>query len=458
MKMGFKDAMRHKRQRPQTTRYFSIMAQVANISRENLQVDIAIQPELAKRLGIPDDAPKTVPLEIAGDAKYSKNRPKIEDLLGVPGGNISNGMPVEAGSVMKCDQARYEDGKIIATWVRLIAGAEANRKAEAAGSQKHPILLEGMMKTFPIGEAKDRYRTDVLMPDAAQQVSSAEEAVNVIADCLTADGPGAAEAVVRMSNEQGQTLHRRASCYLKEDKTRETPREAIDRFMQEHGDMLNDAFASEGDKPATVEVIPTRSIAVGSQSSRDIHERVQATTREPTLRGSAKYYLTEIHPNRRLSGSYDDEGPPSDGLMAAMSRLAAERNRKIPEAATSDVNAARSFMDKNGKSFGYAQGTIAIRRGVNSETGEQYEFGIGLVADTYTGLPLAAIATPGAPNAPDSARNRAADLAETRDALLSGATLQADAPEDSSSDQDASYDGLAGEPEEEGHDEHAPGF
>lgn len=447
MKMGFNDAMRHRKPRTQKARHFNIMAQVAGIDRENLQVNITIRPELAKRLGIPDDAPRTVPLEIAGDAKYSKIRPKIEDLLGVAGGNISNGMPVEEGSVMKCDQARFENGRIVASWVRLIAGAEANRKAEAAGAQKHPILMEGLMKTFPIGEARDRYRTDVLLPDAAKRVSSSGEVVKVITDCLTADAPGAAEAVVRMSNGQGQTLHRRASCYLKEDRMRETPEEAIDRFMKEHGAMINDAF--EGDEPATVEVIPARSFAIGSQTSRDIHERVQATAGEPTLRGADKYYLTEIHPNRRLSGNYDDEGLPSDGLMAVVSRLAAERNRKIPEAATRDVNAARSFMDKNGKSFGYAQGTIAIRRGVNSETGEQYDFGIGLVADTYTGMPLAAIATPGAPKAPDFTRERAAELAETRDALLSGATQQAPEPEGSADNPDASYGGLAGEPEEE---------
>ena len=223
MKMGFNDAMRHRKPRTQRARHFNIMAQVAGIDRENLQVNITILPELAKRLGIPDDAPKTVPLEIAGDAKYSKNRPKIEDLLGVAGGNISNGMPVEQDSVLKCDQAKYEDGRIVASWVRLIAGAEANRRAEAAGAQKHPILLEGMMKTFPIGEARDRYRTDVLLPNAAKRVSSSEEAVKVIADCLKTNAPGAAEAVVRMSNGQGQTLHRRASCYLKEDKDKGNP-------------------------------------------------------------------------------------------------------------------------------------------------------------------------------------------------------------------------------------------
>ena len=412
------------------------MARVASVDKDNVQVMVTLPAAAARRLGLPDDAQgQPLQLEISGDERWSRTRPKIEDLaLGAGGGgNISKGMLVSAGSVIKCDRARVEDGKLTVSWVRLISGAVADDNAERSGARREAALVEGHLRTYPVGKERDRWRTDILDPGSAARADSMDDIRSKLTSLLSDDsGPGAPEATVRISNSEGMTMHRRAACWLKPgegERERETPEEAVERFLNDKpqgaskstGEFLEEALAP-GDDPAVVEIIPLRSVMAGPEAARDINEKVGASLSRPTLRGSDRYNVTEIHPARRLTGSYDEaSGEPGEGLASAVSRTADERGRNIPPAAMRDANAARAFLDQNAKSFGYALGTIAVREGVNRETQEKYEFGIGLVADTMTGLPLAAIATPAAPQVAEYAKERSASLNETRDALLSGA-------------------------------------
>ena len=419
--MGLNFLKKNRRQtRGKNPALHSAILTIASADKENLTILVEPTESTVDALRLPKK--RVFPLEIQLVSPNSQLN--IHDLLGdSERGNSDLESEVAAGHAIKADGLEYRDGKLISRWVSI-----ANRKDNAT-------VVDGWLRTSRSRSADgDRtfWRTEFLQVDEAVQVGSVQEAQDAIAEVLAKPGFGRAVAVLRYGDEHGETVHHYVNCRRVDGELDETPEEAAERYMAEEEETVRGALSADGgEAAATIEIIENRTLPIGGAAQKALNRSYdQSVQGGGSIKGSRKYDVTEVHPDRRCLSSEPrlDSKAASDKQVALVGAIARERRRDPHPAAESSAGAASAWIDENRVQFGWSRGQAVLRE-MNGLDGT-YDISVGLATQTASGRQLDAIATPACPNAPKHLAAQAKKHASARAAILADpASESLDAPE-----------------------------
>ena len=427
----------------------SVLAEVVSTDADTDRVTVKLSQAAAGALKI-EDSSQTFDIRIKKAA--SDRQPNLADLLGKPGGKISQDMRVEAGSFLRLDNVTLDSKSncLETSWANLAAGPRA-----LANDPVKPALLSGLVKTsFHDYKAEDgkntrRWATEVLFTHNAVQVTTAANLASALEKVL--DDPntvgGSPQALVRLTySEMGEPLHFYArKNWIEEAAQREKPQTAVARFMQDND--LEGLNMSN----LTVEVIPMVRLSPGGETQNEINCRMGDNLKKPTFRGSSRYDITEVHGDQRCSN------PPAVGSRKAATAkslefansLATERDRKPEFGSKPTQGQVAAWLQENSLQLGWAHGDVLVRFRNDEATGQTYGFPTACSTTTRTGIQLDAISTPYAPNHAEWLKSKLQEARDARQAAREDTVIVADDPA-SPGESDLSHsdlqDSLADEP------------
>ena len=404
-----RDAGRRKARAPQVA---SALLRVETVDAEAKIITVKLPANTASQLNA--NADQTVELAIRPNAKYEARQPTMDRLFGIGGGTS---MEVAPGSVIIADNVTVADGKASCSWVALGSGP----KAEAAGPA---VMSEGWLlaRTRTTGQGDDRKRRvscEMLCVDDAREVSPADGR-QVLAGAIQAAmeqaGPGRGEAVVRISDPNGSSVHEYVGLWDRDKEAQVTPGEAAEAAGERIQSWLQE---NEGADPV-MEVIPIRKIHIGAETQGAIFEALGKAGPNPNSvnSGARKYRTAEMHPNDRLDTprNLKVNDPPSEGQQALVQKIAEERGRRVPDGISVSSAAASAWLEENMLRQGWAQGQV-LTRTREGDDGSEYEIAIVAALHRRSGVDISAIPTPGNEKAPEFARGQGELAQRQRESL-----------------------------------------
>ncbi|MCY4006710.1 MAG: hypothetical protein OXE84_07800 [Rhodobacteraceae bacterium] len=287
-----------------------------------------------------------------------------------------------------------------------------------------PLRMDGTVKTTRFAPKDDqdaRWEATMIWPDAAAQVGSKADLQTQLEATLGQEGPGEKVAYVRFSTAAGETR----DCgvfigYNKDEERRQTPSEAVKGWMtrSHDGQKIDDYFAEAN----AVEVIPGTRLQMGAATANGVETNfLEQMGKRKFAIGSSKVTVAEIPASKRLdapSGQPDER--PSDRQMDYIKAISTNRGRKIPDEVERSQLAASAWIGQNQVSLGWQRGQIICRPDYKDKNGNMFALAIGVCHERRAGMPLAAVPTPAAPNAPQFAAEAAREIARERDSILTG--------------------------------------
>ena len=415
--MSFKDLKRKQSRSRGPAKVASVIASVESVTDDD--VFVRISAGAAQRLGHDADALLRLAIQ---DLPGQTRQPGIADLLGKKGRVLpSVDMRVEANSMLKLENVNVKEDTITARWVSLAAGPRA-----LANDPIPPTIVDGYIRTAPVRnkDGERRWRTTCLDVRNAATVESVEDLQSTVEDLLSR--PDIRQnAMIRMSSrDTGEVADPEYAGrrYDRDTGTLESAADAADRAVSGR---IRQGIDSED---TIVEVIPLMQFMIGDVSGAQIDKAWEETINKPSVRGSRKFVLTEIHPDQRLPGRGELNNPaaaPTEKQVALADIISTERDRPIPDGVKSTAGSISAWIEGNTAIMGFARGEIALRHRINEQTGEQHAFPVGTSSYTLSGYPPQSISTPGNDNAFNYARAAAAEAKESRTRLLADATVAA---------------------------------
>ena len=208
--------------------------------------------------------------------------------------------------------------------------------------------------------------------------------------------------------------------------------------------------------PSSAEILSP--VACSSCSLSRSASSVTSSARSRARTGSKKFRVAEIHPSDRQAWptNLNVESPVSEKQRAFIESLAEQRGIDVPASALTSSAAASAWLDDKRTLLGFAPGQLVLRRDLQGEEGEAYTIAVVCAQHRRSGVPLAAVPTPGCPSAPDFARNAAREAQQARTEVMAGQVPEI--PRSESPPETGGREATAPDPEEPEDDGHVPGF
>ncbi len=433
----------------------SAILRVAEVDKEQETVMVELPANAAAALGV-ENGPW--PLELRLDPKHAKRQPTRKDLLGLPGAVSKSPMEVEPGSTIIGDNLTIEDGKASVSWFLLGSGPVADQKAGGPADILEGYITVSRRRFDDTGEVK--VSCDIVQVDRAETVSDVDGLQASVRSVLEEDGPGSGYAIVRFSSSKGETLHKHVRSRRNEDGGMMPADKVAGEATESMRAEVEEAARVEKAGTATIEVIPARSVSIGGETQSQLLSAFEDRTGKRMNTGSRKFKAAEIHPSDRMDNprNLKVDQPASQAQLDFVERLADERGVEVPAAARSSSAAASAWIDEKKLVLGFAPGQLVVRSGIEGREGELYSIAIASALHRRSGVRMAAVPTPGCPNAPEFARGMAQEASANRADLMAGKV-----PESLSRDENQPEDAGPSiepdpEPEIEDEDFSGPGF
>lgn len=416
--MGFKQLKkdhrsgRQPRRKPQLA---SAMLRVVELDKEQGSVTVALAENAAKALKADIADEPAFPLQIRPNPKHAKRQPNMNDLLGLDGGTSNTSMEVEAGTTIMADDVQFNDGAISAGWVMLGTGPASDRNAGGTPADMVDGFVRVRRRTV---EDKTKYSAEILFPELAVPTPGGKGLGEAIMGAVDHDRPGEGHAIVRLSDDSGDTLHD----VFRRRRNEAGELETVEETGRRAAAAIEEKLKSGGAEGVTVEVIPARTISIGSDAQGQLHAALGSQVGDKMHTGSRKFRVAEVHPSDRRTWptNLNVDSPVTEGQRGFMDSLAEQRGVDVPAAALSSSAAASAWLDERKTLLGFAPGQLVLRRDMQGEGGETYTIAVASALHRRSGVPLEAVPTPGCPSAPEFARNAAREAQQARAEVMAG--------------------------------------